>query len=188
MALLTSGLLVALSAAAADSPLAGKYRTVASDAEPCTLDIDSAGAFRQRCGAHAPVAGTVSALGNAFSLQSRVLNILKDDEGAAYASARATYMQLHFEEHGYYPVVVPPASQAEPNHVGCVMVQVALLDHVYLVDLFQRDAFCAAASSAKAMSVASPPHRVFVRRAVKKERFTLSWQEFCAAGWKIRLE
>jgi len=181
-------ILAAPRVSASEALLAGTYRTVGSEAGKCSLQIDSSDRFVQRCDSRWRTVGKISRLGNSVSLQSDLHDAFVPQEFERAAGATATYMQWHFSEHGYYPVVSPPRLLEDHDHLRCAMVLVRLSDAIYLVDLFQQKAFCTAATASRAPSSFPPPHRVFVRRALRSEQAEVTWQALCAPGWKIRLE
>ena len=166
-------------------PSDGRYISLPSDGNAYSLEVTCGETFVLRGPKGAPVTGPIRGVHNWFLFSPlgekdrAPLDAELDWEGF-----RQQYMEQHFKEHGFYPLVVPPSPSPPVDGTWSMMVAVRFRDHHYLVDLFARDAFCESARAGHQLKSTAKEHRVFKSRSPVSQGTTVSWDEFCASEWK----
>ncbi len=167
--------------------LAGEYASVSSNAHHCELSISPTARFTQLCGQLAK-RGSVTLTGNIISLQP---NAVAGDAViqwfGEYQRAAEAYRQKQFKDYGFYPLLVPPPPPGMDKAAGA-MAAVVFKRHLYLVDLFQRDAFCTEAKAGLDPHGTSSEHLLFRSREQSDSFQAASWEVFCSPDWKVHLE
>lgn len=170
--------------APAGAPLPGQYVTIGSSPLRCELEITVAARYILSCHGRRRLEGSVVQAGMAILLSGRWRS-RRLEEDRDYAAAADVHINEQLEEHRFYPVVVAPPEDDRRSGLPCGLVAVSFAEHLFLVDTFDRDEFCADVAGGRHSPMVKGRHLTFRSRGRKDGGVPA--REFCREGWQLRL-